>query len=230
MIKAVIFDLDNTLVDFLYMKNQAINSAIKGMIKAGLKISHNEAKIKIFDIYEKKGYEYQEVLNQFIVSIYGSINYKILAAGIVSYRRAKEKSLLTYPNVGKTLINISKMGLKLGLITDAPSREAWTRLYSVNLHNIFDKVITSDDTKTFKPSKIPFQLILKYFNILSNEAIMVGDWPERDLNGAKNVGMQTAFAKYGSSLELSADLSQIADIILDDISDIVKYLEIENKV
>ena len=34
MIKAVIFDLDNTLVDFLYMKNQAINSAIKGMIKA----------------------------------------------------------------------------------------------------------------------------------------------------------------------------------------------------
>ena len=39
MIKAVIFDLDNTLVDFMAMKRQAIDAAINAMIDAGLNLS-----------------------------------------------------------------------------------------------------------------------------------------------------------------------------------------------
>ncbi len=226
MLKAIIFDLDNTLVDFLFMKNQAVDAAITGMKESGLDLSHDKAKKHIFDIYEKEGYEYQEVLNKFITSVYGQINYKILAAGIVSYRIAKEKSLVTYPNVNNTLIKISKLGLKLGLITDAASREAWTRLYSVKLHHIFDKVITYDDTKSYKPSKIPFTMILDYFKISPNEAIMVGDWPERDMQGAKNVGMRTAYAKYGDQGGNNTPIK--TDIILNDISEIINYIKKEN--
>jgi len=228
MIKAVIFDLDNTLIDFMHMKNEAIKAAINGMIESGLNISYEDARKKIFDIYDKEGYEYQEVLNEFIISEYKIINYKILAAGIVSYRRAKEEALIAYPNVAKTLIEISKLGLKLGLITDAHSREAWTRLYSTNLHHIFDKVLTYSDTKEYKPSKVPFQSILQHFKINSSEAIMVGDWPERDIDGAKSVGMKTAFARYGN-LTMNEE-SIDSDIVLNDISEIIDYIKKINKV
>ena len=51
MIKAVIFDLDNTLLDFMKMKSMAVDSAIQGMIEAGLFIDPNEAQEKIFNIY-----------------------------------------------------------------------------------------------------------------------------------------------------------------------------------
>ncbi len=51
MIKAVIFDLDNTLIDFMYMKNQAVDAAVKGMIESGLSLSSEEAKKEIFEIY-----------------------------------------------------------------------------------------------------------------------------------------------------------------------------------
>ena len=47
MIKAIIFDLDNTLVDFMRMKSRAIEAAIKSMIDAGLDFSYEEIKRKI---------------------------------------------------------------------------------------------------------------------------------------------------------------------------------------
>ena len=43
MIKAVIFDLDNTLLDFMKMKEYAVKAAIAGMIEAGLDIDSDES-------------------------------------------------------------------------------------------------------------------------------------------------------------------------------------------
>ena len=52
-IKGVIFDLDNTLLDFMKMKEVAVKSAIKGMIEAGLDIDEKESYKDIVSIYEK---------------------------------------------------------------------------------------------------------------------------------------------------------------------------------
>ena len=45
-IKGVIFDLDNTLLDFMKMKEVAVKSAIRGMIEAGLEIDEIESQPK----------------------------------------------------------------------------------------------------------------------------------------------------------------------------------------
>ena len=90
MIKAVIFDLDNTLLDFFYMKKMAIDAALNGMIEAGMLIDKETSKTEIFKIYENKGWEYQEVFDDFILKKNGKINYKFLASAIVSYRKTKE--------------------------------------------------------------------------------------------------------------------------------------------
>ena len=52
MIKAVIFDLDNTLLDFMNMKSMAVEAAVHGMIEAGLQMDKDIACNKIFSIYE----------------------------------------------------------------------------------------------------------------------------------------------------------------------------------
>ena len=197
MIQAVIFDLDNTLLDFMNMKTQAIESAIHGMLESGLSMERELVKEKIFAIYESKGWEYQEVFDDFIKNELGKLDYKILASGIVAYRKAKEASLILYPNVNSTLITLSKWGLKLGVVSDAPSREAWMRICSVNLHHIFDAIVTFDDTGMYKPSPEPFEKIASLLSIPAKNSLMVGDWPERDVIGAKKLGMRTAFAKYG---------------------------------
>ena len=197
MIKAVIFDLDNTLLDFMNMKTMAVEAAVLGMIEAGLQMDKDIAWKRIFLIYESKGWEYQEVFDEFIKEELNRLDYKILASGIVAYRKAKEASLILYPNVNSTLITLSKWGLKIGVVSDAPSREAWMRICSVNLHHIFDAVVTFHDTGMHKPSPEPFEKISALLDTPPENSLMVGDWPERDVIGAKKLGMKTAFAKYG---------------------------------
>ncbi|PCJ50848.1 MAG: hypothetical protein COA72_00845 [Candidatus Neomarinimicrobiota bacterium] len=199
MIKAIIFDLDNTLLDFVKMKQFSVKAAITAMNEAGLEVDEKKAYEDIFDLYMERGWENQQVFDDYLNQTVGEVSNKILAAGIVSYRRAREATLLVYPNVNKTLIQLIKMGINLAVVSDAPSREAWMRLYYLNLHHVFDPVLTFDDTGVRKPSPKPFQMALDYLKIKPNEAIMIGDWPERDVVGAKEIGMKTIFARYGDT-------------------------------
>ena len=199
MIKAIIFDLDNTLLDFVKMKQFSVKAAITAMNEAGLEVDEKKAYEDIFDLYMERGWENQQVFDDYLNQTVGKVSNKILAAGIVSYRRAREATLLVYPNVNKTIIQLIKMGINLAVVSDAPSREAWMRLYYLNLHHVFDPVLTFDDTGVRKPSPKPFQMALDYLKIKPNEAIMIGDWPERDVVGAKEIGMKTIFARYGDT-------------------------------
>jgi len=199
MIKAVIFDLDNTLLDFMQMKEFAVKAAVKGMIEAGLMVEEDQSYKEIIAIYEKFGWENQQVFDVFIEKQIGYVEHKFLAAGIVAYRRAREANLMAYPNVNKTLMALTKAGIKLGVVSDAPSREAWLRIYYLNLYHFFDVVITFDDSGERKPSKVPFKMSLEALQLEPKETIMVGDWPERDVVGAQQIGMKTAFARYGDT-------------------------------
>ena len=220
-VKGVVFDLDNTLLDFMQMKEFAVKAAIKGMIEAGLLIDEDQSYKEIISIYEKFGWENQEVFNVFIDKQLGYIEHKFLAAGIVAYRRAREANLMAYPNVHKTLMALAKMGIKLSVVSDAPSREAWLRLYYLNLYHYFDVVVTFDDSGERKPSPKPFLLSLESLKLKPEETIMVGDWPERDVVGAKQIGMKTAFARYGDTF---GTINSGADWDLKDIYQLVMII------
>ena len=84
MIKGVVFDLDNTLLDFMKMKEFAVKAAIKGMIEAGLKVNEDKSYTEINSIYEEFGWENQKVFDVFLEKCIGHVDNKFLAAGIVA--------------------------------------------------------------------------------------------------------------------------------------------------
>ena len=227
MIKAVIFDLDNTLLDFVTMKRESVRSALVAMSEAGLEIDIESSYKRIMHLYEEGGWENQLVFNDFLREKIGYVDYKYLAAGVMAYRKAKADNLKAYPNVHDTLEELTKKGIKLAIVSDAPSREAWMRIYALGIHDVFDVVVTFDDSKERKPSPAPFKLVLGKLNMSKDNVLMVGDWPERDVIGAKKLNMKTAFAKYGDMF--GTDFSG-ADYDLDDISEILEIIRIVNNV
>ena len=66
MIKAVIFDLDNTLIDFMRMKRISCDAAISAMIGAGLDVNKEKAMKILFDLYDKHGLEEKNIFQIFL--------------------------------------------------------------------------------------------------------------------------------------------------------------------
>jgi putative hydrolase of the HAD superfamily len=222
VVRAIIFDLDNTLTDFMRMKAEAVNAAIDGMIDAGLHLPREAVRARIDAIYKEQGLEFQQVFDALLESELGHIDPKILASGIVAYRKARGSSLKTYPHVQLTLLELTKRGIKLGVVSDAPRSQAWLRLCDLSLQHVFDVVVTFDDTRERKPSPAPFREALRQLEVVAADVLMVGDWPERDVVGAKSLGMKTVFARYGDTF---GTVDSGADYEIDDVLELIAVVD-----
>ena len=222
MIKAIIFDLDNTLIDFMKMKRLSCKAAMDAMIKAGLKIDKEKGLKIMFQLYSEYGFEYQRIFQVFMKKVLGRIDYRTMASGIVAYRRIKEGLLYPYPNVIPTL-NRLKRKYKLAILSDAPKIQAWIRLAAIGIQDKFDLVVTFDETKSKKPSRKPFLYLLKRLKLKPRECLMIGDSLKRDIAPAKKLGFKTVFAKYGGDKEKARVKP---DYIISDIKELLNIVQI----
>ena len=222
MLKAVIFDLDNTLIDFMQMKRMSCEAAISAMIDAGLQMDKEKAMGLLFKLYDREGLEDPKIFQKFLAKHQKKIDMKILASGIVAYRKVRAGFLEPYPHVLRTLMKLKEKGMKLAIVTDAPTLKAWIRLTSMKIADYFDVVVAFEDTMQFKPHGLPFQAALRYLNLDANQCLMVGDRPERDVQGAKKLGMVTCFARYGNT---KIKTYSGADYEIDDIGQLLNILD-----
>jgi len=220
MIKAILFDVDNTLMDFRDMKRKAVKAVVHSLKDNGLNMSYDEAFEKLMDLYWEVGIESENWIGEFLRKYDKEDDIKI-AAAINAYKRTKATYLKTYPQVHNVLIKLIKKGIKLAVISDAPKIKMLQRLDSVHLIPFFDVIIGDAN----KPNIESFELAMKLMDVGKSEVIMIGDWPERDFEGAKNTGIKFCFARYGSNFENQLD----ADYVADEFQDILKIVEKENE-
>ncbi|VVB57356.1 Glyceraldehyde 3-phosphate phosphatase [uncultured archaeon] len=219
MLKSIIFDLDNTLVNFWQFKQESAREASAAMVAAGLPMTEQGAYNLIFKIYEQKGVEYQLVFTDMIKPFnFPKAQFeKIRDAGIVAYLRKKGQVLKPYPGIPETLAELKK-SYSLAVLTDAAREQAHQRLNFTGLAEYFEQVGTFHDTNIYKPGTEPFLSICKKLNVQPSECLMVGDNPGRDMKGAQAVGMKTCLAKYDPYFESAGphpdfSIEQPADLL-----------------
>lgn len=199
--RAVLFDLDNTLLDFWGFKQKAALAAAKAMVGKGLPDTEEKAYKRIFGVYDEYGVEYKKTFYRVVVHYGLEVGKaeRIQQAAIVAYLQEKFRVLRPYPEVKETLRKIRKIA-KVGIVTDAPRNKAWMRLVLSGLDSEFETVVSVDDTNVHKPHRAPFESALRRLDVDAKEVLFVGDNNDRDMLGAKNLGMKVCLAKYGEKL------------------------------
>ena len=197
-IQAVVFDLDNTLTDFLKAKDDAIRAAADAMIDAGLPMRRDEAHRTIYAIYATEGIEYQHVFNTFLQAAMGRVEDRILAAAVVAYRRARDGSLVLYPHANMVLNRLAREGYRLAVVSDAPRFEAWRRAVSSPACTTPSTVFTFGGTAgCASPTRACSALALEELRVAPHQAATVGDRPTRNILGARDHGLDPSTARYG---------------------------------
>ncbi len=227
MIKAIACDLDNTLVDFVSFKRASSEAAAKALVAAGLKAKPSEVYRKLYEIYDEYGIEDKKALSRLLWHKYGirdfNIFEKIQQAGVIAYMAAMLKSLKVYPGVKPTLKKLRDKGYKLYIVSDAPRNMVWFRMNLMKLVEYFDEVVSFDDSKQVKPSKLPFKALLRRTGMKPKHILFVGDDPEKDIKGAKKFGMVTALATYGWRLNKKSKVKP--DFYLKKFGDVLKVVK-----
>jgi putative hydrolase of the HAD superfamily len=215
-IKSILFDMDNTLFDFIEAKHAACDAIVEYL---GLKDSRELFQYFLRGIYNFEAWEnIRDYMND--RGVYSENAYLDCCD---LYEKTKLESIDPYPNVAETLFQLKKMGFSLGVVTDAHIGHATSRLMNTGLFEHFDVVVTGDMTGTKKPSPEIFLHSLNKLQINPHQALFIGDSLRRDIEPAKKIGMITAYAAYGDR-NVKEERSCRADYCLNDIIDVFGIL------
>lgn len=220
-IKSILFDMDNTLFDFIAAKHAACDAIVEYL---GLKDSR-----ELFNYFLRGVYNFEALENiRDYMKDRGVYSEKGYFNCCELYERQKLESIDPYPNVIETLFQLREMGFSLGVVTDAHIDHARSRLMKTGLFDLFDLLVTADMTGTKKPSPEIFFYSLDKLQINPHQALFIGDSLRRDIEPAKKIGMLTAHAAYGDR-NANDEKSCQADYCLNDISDVFEFLDFKNR-
>lgn len=176
-IKAIVFDLDDTLVsEYDYIK-----SGFQEVAKF-LNRKHNISSDKVFneliELLEKNS---SYIFNRFLDL--NSIKYnKEDIAELVSIYRNHKPDIDFFEDVGSALNKLRETGYKLGIITDGYKETQRKKIEVLNLQKYVDYIIITDELgrEYWKPHRKSFEIMKEKLNVEFNEMVYIGDNPEKD--------------------------------------------------
>ncbi len=226
MIKAVFFDIDDTLYDTSGFARLARKAAINVMIDAGLPLSSDEAYKLLKEIIKEKGSNYDKHFNILTRRVFGEEKPLLIALGMITYHNVKFALLRLFPKTPSTLIYLKSKGYHLGVISDGITIKQWEKLIRLGLHHFFDEVVTSEEAGVAKPDERIFQLALDRMGCQAKKSIMIGNKFNKDIVGALNIGMSAILVNS----ELTSDEKEYLEEnniklnVVSNIGDIIEFL------
>lgn len=206
--KAVVFDLDDTLYLSTRFNLFARRQAIEAMILRGLNTPPSKQWKMLDSIYNEFGSNFEGHYNILMERLGHKNDYKILSAGVSAHHAAK--NLLSYfisPGCFDLLLFLKEKGVKIFLLTGGVPVKQWDKLNLLGIADFFDEVFVVEDKHDYKQLK-QFLNFYDKLGINRNDCFMIGDREDVDINQMKKLGFKTIRVfqgKYSASRKSSAD-------------------------
>lgn len=226
MIKAVLFDFDETLQDRTEAFEKYMDTFIAdfcpdisaeeiGRRKEDLRVTGNGGYVT------QNGYANREEWYDDLIERWqwkNAPSSKVLAN---HYDERFGDHNVIFPNSPKLLKELKKEGYIVGVITNGPSYLQNHKMDTSGLRAYCDIVVVSGDVGVHKPDPALFAYTAEKLGLKTEECVYVGDHPVNDIQGALAAGMQAIRMNYGWFKD--EDLRQDVPVI-EDILDVLKYV------
>jgi len=217
--RAVLFDMDNTLFDFVGAMQRACIAAVD-VLGVG-----TPEELLGYYLRWKYDVENNANLQDFMID-HNCFSVESYFTAVKAFDEAKNKDLVAYEGIPEVLEKLSDNGYTLGIVTDSYLNEADKRLTKTGLKPYFNLLATCDVTGFKKPHLGVFEYALAELNLRPFEAAYVGDSLRRDIVPAQALGMTSVYAKYGDRnfFESTPALPPAKTLVAEKPSDIIRLL------
>ncbi len=200
MIKAVIFDLDNTLYSYDDCNRYAFEALSGYMAKYGV----------IPETFQQEFYAAREEVKNRLPYDFAARHNRILycqrcaerlglnpfSCALDMYRMYWDSFLAKaklYDNADKVLHYLKENSIKIGICTDMTAQIQFRKIQQLGIEKLIDSMVSSEEAGAEKPSGKIFSLMLEKLNVSPEECVYVGDDYHRDIQGADAAGMKTVY-------------------------------------
>ena len=205
-IKAVIFDLDGTIVDFNIDFKAARAEVIRFLTKQDLPsslLSVNESVFVMLKKAKKRMKENGKEEQEFV-----KLKEKVIEL-VERYESEAARKTNLIPSILETLETLKRMKMKIALFTANGEKSTNHILGRFRLRQFFDAIITRESVLAVKPDPAHLEAALKALKVRPEEAIVVGD-SIRDMECARRikvlaVGVTTGFSSIEELTRAGAD-------------------------
>jgi phosphoglycolate phosphatase len=185
-IRALIFDLDGTLID---SKRDLIRSVNAMLAEMGRETLHEDT------ISGYIGHGAPQLIGRALGN--GATEEqreRALKFFLAHYEEHKLDSMCAYPGVPQALEELSRFSM--GVLTNKPVRVSVRILEGLGLTKYFRTVYGGNSFETKKPDPLGVRRILEEFGVAPKQAMLIGD-SEVDVQTARNAGTLAASVNYG---------------------------------
>ncbi len=211
-VKAVLFDLDGTLID----SAPDIAGAVNELLAA-----HHLPALSVADVTAMIGNGIDKTVERAFAAVghpvAGAEFEALLTEMAPIYRRHATQLTTLMPGATDALAALQKRGLKIGLVTNKPQLATRNVLLHFGVLERFGVIIGADAVVEKKPAPEGIWLALDKLGVAREEAVMVGD-SVTDVEAARAAGLPVILIRGGYTTEPAETLG--ADQVLGSLADL----------
>ena len=214
--KAVVWDLDGTLVDSAPDLAAALNQLLREQGLPGHGVAQVETMI---------GAGVAKLIERGFVAAGASIAPTtldlLLPRFLTLYGAGATEETRLFPAAEAVLRRFAEAGVRQGLCTNKPRALSLQILAHFGLAELFAVVVGGDSTAARKPDPLPLRATLDGLRVTAADAVMVGD-SRADLDMARALGLPVVLVSFGYSDTPAVELG--ADAVIESLSDLPDVL------
>jgi putative hydrolase of the HAD superfamily len=218
MIRAILFDLDGTLLNRAESLFRFAEDQYDRLYRQLGCLSKHEYVTNLIEM-DCGGYVWKdEVYRRMAAKFEFSVSWEELLA---DYKENFYHHCVPYSNMSEMFGQLN--GFRLGMITNGLQDVQFSNIKALGLDQIMDVILISESEGVAKPDPEIFKRAAERLGVKTEECIFVGDHPEKDIRAAQNAGM-LAIWKRDPNYEAPE-----ANYIVEDLAEVVSILNRMNQ-